>query len=180
MEHVERAFTPDFIGSLLGTKVNKVSISMGSNHGDNYMCVLYGIEADLSDGEKRHLVVKTFPCLVARQQMLQMTNMFAKEYYVYDHWFTWFSELQEDLGKPNAFPLAVPKYIAGAAVDYSETPVGSEGCESYLCRNQSLFYLCCKSKVLLTFSIRDGSGQTELPSDGRCKKAWRIQNGRPS
>ena len=125
MEHVEKAITPQFLSQKLSKPVEKVNISMGSNHGDNYMCVIYGIEAEFSSGEKRNLVLKACPTHQARQQMIQLTNIFAKEYFVYDYWFSEFAKLQEDAGKPNAFPLAVPQYIAGAAVDYS-APNGPE------------------------------------------------------
>ncbi|CAG7725729.1 unnamed protein product [Allacma fusca] len=118
MEQIEAAMNAKYLSKILKTPVEKVTVTFGSNPGDNYMCVIYGLEAELASGEKKNLVIKAYPNQPARQQMLEMSNIFLKEFVVYDFWIPAFKKIQ---GSQGSIKLSVPPYLDGAAIDNTKT-----------------------------------------------------------
>jgi len=118
--------TKPFLEGLLKKEILFFTASTGSNPGDNYTSVLVSLEVHLvHQKEPLYLLFKTFPQHPTRQKLLEDTNIFLKEYQVYNEWIPELIKFQTNLlgiggpsGKGEILRPAMPELIAGAAIDY--------------------------------------------------------------
>lgn len=117
----ESPLTKEFLEKILKRKVASFKCEEGSNPGDNFLSILFSLEIRLvEENEPLHLLFKTFPHHPTRQKLLNDTNIFLKEYLVYDVWIPELIKFQKDVvGNPTILRPAVPTLVAGNAIDYS-------------------------------------------------------------
>lgn len=113
------SITKEFLEGILHRKIAHFKTSEGSNPGDNFTSILISVEVQFADDESPiHLLYKTFPSHPTRQKLLVDTNVFLKEFLVYDSWIPELIQFQRDIGLEKILKPAVPEMVAGAAIDY--------------------------------------------------------------
>ncbi|OXA51136.1 uncharacterized protein LOC110853643 [Folsomia candida] len=95
--------------------------TLGTKPGDNYASIIYSVDVDLSDGTKRHLLIKCYPNHPARQELTNKCNMFFKECEVYSKWIPALKRMQKEvfgLDKEDAVKLPYAKFVHGECIDF--------------------------------------------------------------
>ncbi|OXA50876.1 hypothetical protein Fcan01_14444 [Folsomia candida] len=93
----------------------------GSKLGDNYASIIYSVDVNLSDGTKRHLLIKCYPNHPSRQELTNKMNLFFKECEVYSKWMPALSRMQKEvfgLDKEEAVKLPYAKFVYGECIDF--------------------------------------------------------------
>ncbi|OXA50941.1 hypothetical protein Fcan01_14477 [Folsomia candida] len=93
----------------------------GSKPGDNYASIIYSVDINLSDGTKRHLLIKCYPNHPSRQELTNKMNLFFKECEVYSKWMPELRRMQKEvfgLDKEDAVKLPYAKFVHGECIDF--------------------------------------------------------------
>ncbi|XP_021957427.2 uncharacterized protein LOC110853466 isoform X2 [Folsomia candida] len=97
------------------------SVTLGTKPGDNFMSIIYSVDVELSDGKKRHLLIKCYPNHPARQEFGNKSNMFFKEYEVYSKWIPELKRMQTEvlgLRKNEIVKLPYAHFVDGDCIDF--------------------------------------------------------------
>ncbi|CAL8096635.1 unnamed protein product [Orchesella dallaii] len=125
---ITSSITKEFLEKLLKRKIVDFKVNEGSNPGDNFLAILISLEIHLVDQtEPLYLLYKTFPQHPIRQKLLEDTNLFLKEFLVYDAWFPEIVQFQNDIiGLDLVMKPAVPPMVSGGAIDYENEEINYE------------------------------------------------------
>ncbi|CAL8110269.1 unnamed protein product [Orchesella dallaii] len=109
--------TKEFLELAFDREVESFSTNAGTNPGDNYMSVMHSIELTFKgEKEANHYLIKCYPNNQGRRAFLDQTNMFSKEYFMYQEFLPQLKQLAAENGVEDVVNLAVAPVHGGNIV----------------------------------------------------------------
>lgn len=105
----------EFLEKLIGRDISSFSLEAGSNPGDNYLSVMHAVTINFKneDDPPAYIVIKCIPNHPTRREFTDESNVFRKEFFIYDFWIPTLEKLQVEIGANPKLELAVAPYIGG-------------------------------------------------------------------
>lgn len=104
----------EFLEDLFGHgRVSSFTLIAGSNPGDNYMSIMHAVEINFTNGEKSHILIKCLPNQPTHREFVDESNVFKKEFFVYDFWIPKLQKMQEEIGVNPPVELPFAPYVGG-------------------------------------------------------------------
>lgn len=117
------SISKEFLETSLGKKIRSYKITPGTNSGDNYFSVMYSIEVDFDENEKKaYLLLKCFPSNPTRQDILVNTNLFWRELSFYKEYIPKLVQMQKDMNLTEIIKPTFPPFVAGSGINYYTEP----------------------------------------------------------
>jgi len=106
--------TKKFLELAFDREVEKFSVNVGTNPGDNYKSIMHAIELTFK-GEKEsyHYLIKCYPNNQGRRDFLDQTDIFSKELFMYQEFLPQLKQLAVDCGAENIVDLSLAPFHGG-------------------------------------------------------------------
>ncbi|CAL8110271.1 unnamed protein product [Orchesella dallaii] len=109
--------TKEFLELAFDREVEKFSVNVGTNPGDNYMSILHAIKVTFKgEKESNHYLIKCYPNNQGRRDFLDQTNIFSKEFFIYQEFIPQLKQLAIESGAQNIADLSVAPVHGGNIV----------------------------------------------------------------
>ncbi|CAL8110270.1 unnamed protein product [Orchesella dallaii] len=114
--------TKEFLELAFDKEVEKFSTNVGTNPGDNYMSIMHGIEVTFKgEKESNHYLIKCYPNNQGRRDFLDQTDVFSKEFFIYQDFLPQLKQLAIERGAENIVDLSVAPVHGGNIVGTPST-----------------------------------------------------------
>jgi len=109
--------TKEFLELAFDREVENFSVNVGTNPGDNYMSIMHAIEVTFKgETESKHYLIKCYPNNQGRRDFLDQTDVFSKEFFIYQEFLPQLKQLAVDCGAENIVDLSVAPVHGGNIV----------------------------------------------------------------
>ncbi|CAL8110273.1 unnamed protein product [Orchesella dallaii] len=109
--------TKEFLELAFDREVSTFRTEVGTNPGDNYLSIMHAVEV-IFKGEKesQHYLVKCYPNHPERREFIDQTDVFSKEFFMYEEFLPQLKQLAVERGAENIVDLSVAPVQGGNIV----------------------------------------------------------------